>query len=31
MKNLYRWSMSHYLPTRDFHEIEVTKRNEKNK
>ena len=27
VKNLYGWSMSHYLPTGDFHEIKVTKSN----
>ena len=30
MTNLYGWSMSQYLPRGDFHEIECTKRNERN-
>ena len=30
MTNLYGWGMSQYLPTGDFHEIEFTKRNERN-
>ena len=29
INNLYGWSMSQYLPTADFHEIEVTNRNER--
>ena len=31
MKNLYGWSISEFLPTGHFHEIESTQRNQRNK
>ena len=30
MNNLYRWSVSQYLPTGDFHETELSKKNGRN-
>ena len=30
MTNIYDWSTSHFLTTKDFHEIELTKKIERN-